>query len=130
MMFFFLTLNLFLCFILEKKFWKSFLYVLGAAFSGACLWLLWGGFVFVFLTIGAFILSLVFLERISLRQLLLYGLFFLIPLVVLKIFNPARYDFWGLVMTPAIGMMFFALVLGFVHYFLFIKDVFAKELAK
>ena len=125
MIFFFLTLYLFLAFILEKKLWKSVFFVVGAALSGAVLWLLWGGFVFVFLKIGTFVLLLVLLERISLRQICLYTLFFLIPLLAIKIFYPARYNFLGLLMTPAIGMLFFALVLGFVHYFLFIKDVFA-----
>src|SRR3989344_1466799 len=128
MIFFFLTLYLFLSFILEKKNWKSFLFVLGAALSGSALWCLLGDFVFVFLSIGAFVLLLVFLERISLRQLFLYMIFFILPLFLLKIFYPERYDFWGLVMTPAIGVLFFALLLGFIHYFLFVKDFFSLEL--
>src|SRR3989344_1733727 len=103
MIFFFLCLYLFLCFVLEKTFFRSFLYVFTAALSGSVLWFLWGGFLFVFLTIGAFVLLLVFLERISLRQLFLYMIFFILPLFLLKIFYPERYDFWGLVMTPAIG---------------------------
>src|SRR3990167_3910957 len=68
MIFFFLTLYLFLSFILEKKKLKKFFFFL------------WGVFVFFFLTIGAFVLLLVFLEIISLRQLFLYMIFFILPL--------------------------------------------------
>ena len=48
MVFFFLTLYLFLCFILEKRVLRSFFFVVLTSISAGILWLLWGGFVFAF----------------------------------------------------------------------------------
>ena len=123
MIFFYLTLYLFLCFILEKRFIKQFILMLLAALVAGFLWLLWGGYVFVFLTLGTFVFLLVILERIDIRTLVFYAIFFEIPLQMVRLFYPERYRFLDLVVTPAIGVMFIPLVLGFTHYLIFTKDL-------
>lgn len=124
MIFFYLTLYLFLRFILSEKLSLRLVYAFLAGVVVGLLLLLWGGYVFVFLTIGSFFLLLIILDRVDLTMLVSYGLFFAVPLVIVSIFYPERAGFYSFALSLGGGALFFPLLFGIVHYLLVTKNIF------
>jgi len=124
MIFFYLALYMFISFYLEKSLWKGVVYSVIAGLSMGVLWCIWGGVSFVHLTVGAFVLVALALERFRARHLLYYGLFLLSSYVVLLLFFPQRAEIVGMLTNPTSGIMFFAFAVGMVQYLVFRRDVF------
>ena len=122
MIFLYLTMWSFISFILEKKNWLAYTYGVISGLSLGFMWSIWGGANFLFLTVGAFILVLIFLERLSHRNLWIYGLFLVIFYLTGEILFSSRTNLMAMLMSFTSGIMFFAFFVGVVKYVIFDKD--------
>ncbi|MDP3728627.1 MAG: STT3 domain-containing protein [bacterium] len=124
MIFFYAGLYFFIAFFTEKKLWRGVLYSILAGISVGAVWSIWGGIVFILTTIGSFILILLLIGKLDERHLWFYALFLAVTIGFLTIFFPLRATPVGLLTAPISGILFLALALGIVHYYLYTKDRF------
>ena len=125
MVFMYLGLFLFVSFFMEKKFKKAVLYAIAAGITIALLWLTWGGVGFALLTIGAFVLLLVLIGKLSKQNLYLYSIFLFVLLIVFAIGFPERGRNPIVMLTSTTtGMLFLGLFVGWIHFAIFEKNIF------
>jgi asparagine N-glycosylation enzyme membrane subunit Stt3 len=122
MIFLYVCMWAFISFFLEKKDWVAYVYGIVAGLSLGFMWAIWGGVNFVFLSVGAFVLILILLERLRARDLWVYGLFLLVSFLTAKFLFPDRVYFMALIIGFTSGMMYFAFIVGLFNYLIFEKD--------
>lgn len=124
LIFMFLTAYLFLLFLTEKKDWKSILYMTLCSISVSILFLLWGGYLFIFITITTYILLLVLLEKIERKKLFLSGMILLFPYSTAYFYYSDRLG--SLLYGPATAIFLTACILSIIHLILYQK--YAKKI--
>lgn len=122
MIFLYLAMWSFISYLLEKKNWLAVVYGVIAGLSVGFMWSIWGGASFIFLTAGTFILILILLDKLSPRNLWIYGLFLVVFFVTGEIIFPSRTSLLGILLSFTSAIMFFAFFVGLVKYLLFDKD--------
>ena len=136
MIFMFVGLMLVAKFMYEKRFKWAAVYAALAGLDVAALWLIWGGAGFLILTIGVFFIGVVMLGRLTKKNLYLYSIFMAVFVFVYQVGFAERAGSLidietSLITSHFSGMLFLALVLAWLHYLLFMKDVFKiKEKVK
>ena len=122
MIFFYLTLWTFISFFLEKKNWLAYVYGIVAGLSLGFTWAIWGGVNFLFLSIGAFMLISIFLERLNNRNLWIYGIFLLVFYITGEVLFSSRTNLAAMLVSFTSALMFFAFLIGVVKFLIFDKD--------
>jgi asparagine N-glycosylation enzyme membrane subunit Stt3 len=115
----FLGMLFFINYLHAKKDTHGFIYAGLAGFTLGTLYLVWGGAGFLQLTIGAFMVTLVLLRRVSKKSLLQYTLFFVLFALTFRFGYPARASWFVFVQTPYLALMLLAVVFGWLDYLLF-----------
>ncbi len=124
MIFLYLSMWAFISYFLEKKTWLAVVYGVVAGISVGFMWAIWGGVNFILLTVGTFVLILVLLDRLKVRDLWIYGVFLFVSFFTVKILFPERANFLSLLMGFTSAIMYFSFLIGVVKYLVFDKDYF------
>ncbi len=123
MVFFYAGLYFFIAFFSETKLWKGGLYSFIAGISVGAVWCIWGGIVFISVSIGLFMLILILLKKLSERNLWFYTIFLVTTISFLAIFFTVRASPVGILTAPISGILFLVLFLGHLHNYIYTKDI-------
>ena len=85
--------------------------------------LVWGGTAFVYMILGLFVVTSVMLEKFTKQDLFAYIGWFVATVYIAAFSTLSRTSFDGMAVSTTSGIMFFALALAFVYYFILKKDV-------
>ena len=102
---------------------KSLITALLAGISTALMGMTWGGVSFIFLTIGAFALVTMFLNKFDKNKLYAYSTWLFSSFIILRIFYASRFDIVTLTTSLTTSVALFAFVVGLVNYLIFDKKI-------
>ena len=122
--FLFLAFYLFLCSWKEENMKRSLVYGALAGLSTACMGLIWGGWIYVFVTIALFVFIGFLFGEVNKRRFLAYSLWFLLSIIVPPLFS-ARFSIKGLAVSTSTGLSTIIFAFLLIDYLLFntkIKD--------
>jgi len=114
---------LFFSFYLFLKAWKSekpksiIIFSILAAISTAGMGLIWGGFVYIFVTIGLANLLAFALGKIRKKEIIIYCIWFFLSVLLMTFFSN-RFAFVGLIISSQVAVASLAFFLFIIHFIL------------
>lgn len=131
-LFLFMTMYFFVCAWKEEKIKKAVIFSILTVISTTLLGASWGGIQFIFLIFALSNLIAIFLDKFNKKDFFVYGIWYLLSVILLVLFVPGRFSFSQFIMTPTIAsttFVFFVSIVDFLYKknFLKLKDKFEHK---
>jgi asparagine N-glycosylation enzyme membrane subunit Stt3 len=127
--FMFLALYLFLKAWKYKELRNSIILTILAGISTACLGLIWGGSIYVFITVAIASLIAFLLNKVHKKELIVYSLWMFFSYLPMLLFS-TRFSIRGLLTSPNTGLAFVVFFIFLIHFILWNTPISKKELFK
>jgi len=127
--FMFLALYLFLRAWKSENLKNSIILGVLAGIATAALGLIWGGVIYVFITIAIASLVAFLLNQVHKKELIVYSLWIIFSYLLMLLFS-TRFSIIGLITSPNTGLPFIVFFIFFIHFILWNTPVSKKELFK
>ena len=124
MMFMFFALYMFALYLKNKKLNSKLIFAGLSGLSVGFMGLIWGGVNFIFLSVGAFILISVLMNKFDEKEFYGYILFLVVCFLTLMIGYPSKYGFMNLIGSDTSGVLVLAFGVALINYLVFQKDLF------